>query len=120
MSQPWSVVSSFVQWKLRISPHAGLAPALTVVNCFHLPIGPAHTSGGVLADCRTTAVTLLSAENKAFGNGVVPTASSPFHSVCTAPPLALTLANPDSPSTFCANVIRSEPNQVRADGELLI
>src|SRR5580693_2979431 len=105
MSQPSSAVLPLVQWKLRISAHAGLAAALTVVNCFHRPIGPAQTSGGALADCRTTALTLPSAENEALGSGVVPTASSPFQSVCTSPPLALTLANPDSPSTFCANVM---------------
>src|SRR5450432_3659734 len=120
MSQPSRAVVPFFQWKLRISPHAGLAAALTVVNCFHWPIGPAQTSGGVPADCRTTAVTLPPTEKEALGRGGVPMASSPFQSDCTALPVALTLANPDSPSTFCANVMRSGPDQVSEDGELLM
>ena len=46
--------------------------------------------------------------------------SSPCHRCWTEPPPALTVARPDSPSMFSANVIRSDAVQAIAEGEELI
>src|SRR5258708_7074535 len=82
------------------TPQAGLTSALTVVNCFHFPTGPAQTSGGVLADWRMTAVSDPFRERETD-----PRASSPDHRAFPVPLEALTVASPDSPSTSCVNVI---------------
>src|SRR2546421_5268585 len=103
INQPSSLVVPFIQWKFRISPHAGLAPALTVVNCLHLPMGPPQTSGGAPADWRITAETEPSREREAEADA--PTNSSPVQSDCTVAPEAFTVENPDLPSTFCVNII---------------
>src|ERR1700722_20185669 len=113
---------SLFQWKLCASPQAGLIPTFKVVSCFHLPMGPAQTSGGVLADWRITAVTDASCEKDALGDGAVPMNSSPVQMVCTrlCPAPVLTLARPELPSIFCAKMIRSGLAHVNEDCELLI
>src|SRR5579864_2734582 len=105
INQPSSFVVPLVQWKLRISPHAGFTSALTVVNCFHLPMGPTQISGGLLADWRMTALTDPSLDREALREGAVPATSSPAQRDCAAPPDAWTTENPDLPSTFSAKVI---------------
>src|ERR1700734_1397370 len=66
INHPCTRVLPFIQFTLRISPHAGLTSALRVVSCFQLPIGPAQTSGGVLPDWRTMAVIKLSPADDAL------------------------------------------------------
>src|SRR5271165_2823307 len=86
-------------------------------------MGPALTSGGLFADCRTIATLDPSRENEALGSQVSllsPISSSPVHSVCTGPPFRLTEAMLEFPSESCAKTIRSAAAQASADGELLI
>src|SRR6201999_3460895 len=52
---------------LFASPHPGFRSLLRVVICFHCPIAPAHTSGGVLKESRITADCVPSAETERFG-----------------------------------------------------
>src|ERR1700686_3205504 len=80
ISQPSSFVVPLVQWKLRISPHAGFTSALIVVNCFQLPIGPTHTSDGALADWRITTLTDPSRDRQVLKEGPVSACSSPAQS----------------------------------------
>src|SRR5271169_2690099 len=63
ISQPCTRVLPFCQWILRFAPHDGSRPSFRCVICFQVPIAPAQTSGGVLADWRVTAVTVPSREN---------------------------------------------------------
>src|SRR5580698_6176503 len=84
INHPCTRVLPFIQCTWRISPHAGLIAAFRLVSCFHLPMGPAQTSGGVLADCRTIAVTDLTSANAMPGVQAAPTGaatSSPVQSV---------------------------------------
>src|SRR6202453_1242950 len=126
ISQPCTRVVPFIQWILRISPHAGFIAAFSVVSCFHCPIGPAQISDGTFADWRTIAtVTLSLAElvvvavdtQKSLAGRAV---SSPVQMVCIAPPLALTLAKPELPSTFSPKVMRPEPVHASANGDALM
>src|SRR5271166_3192462 len=90
------------------------------VICFHLPIGPAHTSGGVPADSRTTAVTLPSREKDPPGphaSEIAAASSSPVHNVCTSPPFVLTLPNPELPSKLAEKRMRSGDVQASAEGD---
>src|ERR1700722_13291225 len=123
VSHPCTRVSPLIQFTLRVSPHARLIPSLACVICCHLPIVPAQTSQGVPAACLTTATFAPSRENEAAGSHAslaVPTTSSPVQSVSTAPPVTLTAAKPEFPSTSCANTMRSSPAHVTAEGEALI
>src|SRR5579863_6559882 len=123
INQPCTRVVPFVQWTLRISPQAGFNSALRVVICFQSPIGPVHTSGGALADCRARAVVNLSLPleplaAQALPDGIAP--SSPVHSVWTDPSLVFTLPKPEFPSTFSAKVMRSEALHATAEGDDLM
>src|SRR5580765_4698928 len=120
ISQLSSFRFPFVQWKFTVSPHAGLIPALSVVSCFQFPIGPAQSSAGVLGDWRATAETDPSRERAPLSEDCALTDSSPAQIFWTAPPDAETLANPDLPSTFSPNTMRSAEVQTNVDGELLI
>src|SRR5258708_5491106 len=103
ISQPCTRVAPFIQFTLRISPHAGLISSLSLVTCIHLPIGPNHTSGGALGDCRTTALIGFSPAEELARTQESPSAaadSSPVHRVLGLPPLILTLPKLEFPSLF--------------------
>src|SRR5579872_730594 len=95
-------------------------PALSVVSCFQLPIGPAQSSGGAVGDCRTTADIDPSRESAPLSERCALTYSSPAQIFCTAPPDDDTLLNPDMPSMFSPNKMRSAEVHINEDGELLI
>src|SRR5579859_302775 len=90
---------------------------LRIVICFQMPISPAQTSGGVLGVWRTTALVFPSRENDAPGDAVVPINSSPIQIVLKFPPVAFTAANPDFPSMYSANVMRSFAVQNTQEGD---
>src|SRR5215831_1747047 len=77
-------------------------------------MGPAQTSGGVIGDWRTTATTAPSCADEARL-----TDSSSLQS-CSTTPAVLTEPNPDLPSMFSPNVMRSGAVQVRDDGDVLM
>src|SRR5580704_8292564 len=90
------------------------------VICFHFPVGPAQTSGGVLAACITMPATDPSRETEIPGTGadeVAPIICSLDQSFSAAPPRIFTVAMLESPSAFCVNRILSADVQVRAEGE---
>src|SRR5271156_2043096 len=68
MSHPCTSPVSVFQCRLLASPHSGRKAALRCVICFQSPIAPAHTSGGLEYDSRTTAVVLPSLEKETEGS----------------------------------------------------
>src|SRR5580698_8828914 len=98
ISHPCTRVLPFIQCTFRISPHAGLISAFKLVSCFQAPIAPAQTSGGVLADCRTTAVINpwpVKDSPAAHSPPSGPAPSSPVQSFSTPPPEVLTVPKPE-------------------------
>src|ERR1700674_5076531 len=122
-SHPCTRVVPLFQCTLRISPQAGCTALFKLVSRFQPPIGPAQTSGGELANWRTTAVTDPSWENEPPGTQaalVVAASSSPVQSVRTAPPLVLMVAKLELPSAFWAKAMRSEDIHASAEGDVVL
>src|SRR5256885_1442820 len=104
---------------LLASPHMGWRSLLRLVTCFHLPTGPAQTSGGSENDCPMTAerrpwAGTVFAASEALATSTSPPivmACGPFHSVVTAAllpaDLRLTVARPSRPSICSAKRISS-------------
>src|SRR5262249_6592005 len=125
-SHPCTRVSPFIQWTSRLSPQFARAPSFKCVICFHCPAGPAHTSGAVLAACRTTALTAPSWENDAAGthaSELVPINSPPVHPFQfddSGYPSAVIATYPEFASTLAITLIRSLPVHASDDGDAFI
>src|SRR5690242_9658253 len=100
---------SVFQLRLFASPHSGLRPWLMCVICFHWPVGPAHTSGGLANDCSTTADVFPSRESDApTPNPLAAILSGPVQTLEIAPDSRFTSAIPLPPSTISPNRIAFE------------
>src|ERR1700733_13148382 len=110
----------FIQCTFFISPHAGFKSEFTCVSWVQFPIGPAHTSGGVLGDCRTIAVVIPSNPDDTQQPLAGRTNPGPFHNVLIAPPFVSKAAKPKLPSTSSAKMTRSPACQAMAYGDALM